>query len=162
MESFWLAETLKYFYLIFTEPPDRCLHASCLGDDPDRGPKTTARLPLTKYVFNTEAHPLPIVGPEHASLVHPVLSLNSRILEPYVSGGGAYPAAWANPGEPQQSHQLAVEDDASSEIDYKGEENVSAEEYGENWSDYGMDETKEAAQRGEGQEDIAVARHVEL
>ncbi|OBA23402.1 hypothetical protein METBIDRAFT_37870 [Metschnikowia bicuspidata var. bicuspidata NRRL YB-4993] len=38
MESFWLAETLKYLYLLF--------------DDDNK-------LPLTEYVFNTEAHPLP-------------------------------------------------------------------------------------------------------
>lgn len=38
MESFWLAETLKYLYLLF--------------DDEDK-------LPLDKYVFNTEAHPFP-------------------------------------------------------------------------------------------------------
>jgi mannosyl-oligosaccharide alpha-1,2-mannosidase len=36
MESFWMAETLKYFYLIFSEP-------SIIG--------------LDEYVFNTEAHP---------------------------------------------------------------------------------------------------------
>jgi mannosyl-oligosaccharide alpha-1,2-mannosidase len=29
MESFFLSETLKYLYLIFAEPPDRCLHPSC-------------------------------------------------------------------------------------------------------------------------------------
>ncbi|KAK3940050.1 mannosyl-oligosaccharide alpha-1 2-mannosidase [Diplogelasinospora grovesii] len=38
MESFWLAETLKYFYLLFS--PDDLL-------------------PLDKIVFNTEAHPFP-------------------------------------------------------------------------------------------------------
>ncbi|ROW01645.1 hypothetical protein VSDG_02275 [Cytospora chrysosperma] len=38
MESFWLAETLKYFYLLFS--PDDLL-------------------PLDKVVINTEAHPLP-------------------------------------------------------------------------------------------------------
>lgn len=38
MESFWLAETLKYFYLLFS--PDDLL-------------------PLDKIVLNTEAHPLP-------------------------------------------------------------------------------------------------------
>lgn len=38
MESFWLAETLKYLYLLF--------------DDEDK-------IPLDKYVFNTEAHPFP-------------------------------------------------------------------------------------------------------
>ena len=41
MESFWLAETLKYLYLTLddSEPP---------------------LLSLDEYVFNTEAHPLPI------------------------------------------------------------------------------------------------------
>lgn len=37
MESFWLAETLKYFYLIFSEPD---------------------LVSLDEYVLNTEAHPL--------------------------------------------------------------------------------------------------------
>ncbi|KAJ9622474.1 hypothetical protein H2203_006698 [Taxawa tesnikishii (nom. ined.)] len=36
MESFWLAETLKYFYLVFSEP---------------------TLISLDDYVFNTEAHP---------------------------------------------------------------------------------------------------------
>ncbi|KAI1311608.1 mannosyl-oligosaccharide alpha-1,2-mannosidase [Mortierella claussenii] len=42
METFFLAETLKYFYLLF-------------GSDDV--------LPLDKYVFNTEAHPLPVFSP---------------------------------------------------------------------------------------------------
>jgi len=37
MESFWMAETLKYFYLIFSEPE---------------------LVSLDDFVFNTEAHPL--------------------------------------------------------------------------------------------------------
>ncbi|KAK4624013.1 Endoplasmic reticulum mannosyl-oligosaccharide 1,2-alpha-mannosidase [Fulvia fulva] len=37
MESFWTAETLKYFYLIFSDP---------------------SVISLDEYVFNTEAHPL--------------------------------------------------------------------------------------------------------
>jgi len=41
MESFWLGETLKYFYLLFSDNP-------------------TPLIPLDRYVFNTEAHPLPI------------------------------------------------------------------------------------------------------
>ena len=39
MESFFLGETLKYLYLLFTDEQI---------------------IPLDKYVFNTEAHPLPI------------------------------------------------------------------------------------------------------
>jgi len=42
MESFWLAETLKYLYLLFEDSPDV--------------------LPFDQWVFNTEAHPLPIWG----------------------------------------------------------------------------------------------------
>lgn len=41
METFFLGETLKYLYLLF-------------GD--------SSTMPLNKYVFNTEAHPLPIEG----------------------------------------------------------------------------------------------------
>jgi mannosyl-oligosaccharide alpha-1,2-mannosidase len=37
MESFWMAETLKYFYLIFADPD---------------------LISLDDYVLNTEAHPL--------------------------------------------------------------------------------------------------------
>ena len=40
MESFWLSETLKYAYLLFEED---------------------TVLPFDEYVFNTEAHPLPVV-----------------------------------------------------------------------------------------------------
>lgn len=42
METFWLSETLKYLYLLFSGPDV---------------------LPLNEYVFNTEAHPLPIFTP---------------------------------------------------------------------------------------------------
>lgn len=37
MESFWLAETLKYFYLLYSDP---------------------SVVDLDEYVLNTEAHPL--------------------------------------------------------------------------------------------------------
>ncbi|KAK7095421.1 endoplasmic reticulum mannosyl-oligosaccharide 1,2-alpha-mannosidase-like isoform X2 [Littorina saxatilis] len=40
MESFFLSETLKYFYLLFSDDP--------------------GLIPLDEYVFNTEGHPLPI------------------------------------------------------------------------------------------------------
>jgi mannosyl-oligosaccharide alpha-1,2-mannosidase len=42
METFFLAETCKYFYLLFSNPK---------------------LVPLDAYVFNTEAHPLPIYHP---------------------------------------------------------------------------------------------------
>lgn len=43
MESFFLSETLKYLFLLFSEDPDL--------------------LSLDSYVFNTEAHPLPVWPP---------------------------------------------------------------------------------------------------
>jgi len=44
MESFWLAETLKYLYLLFEDDP--------------------TVFSFDEWVFNTEAHPLPIWGTE--------------------------------------------------------------------------------------------------
>ena len=41
MESFWLGETLKYLYLLFSDDP--------------------SLLPAECFVFNTEAHPLPVM-----------------------------------------------------------------------------------------------------
>jgi hypothetical protein len=92
MESFFLAETLKYLFLTFDEPPDRCLHVSCTGAAPP-----PARASLREVVFNTEAHPLPVVGPRRASAVAPA-GLDSRLFEPYAAGGGAYAAPWAGAG----------------------------------------------------------------
>jgi len=42
METFFMSETLKYLYLLFSD---------------------ASILPLDKFVFNTEAHPLPIFTP---------------------------------------------------------------------------------------------------
>ncbi|KAH6845302.1 glycosyl hydrolase family 47-domain-containing protein [Chaetomium sp. MPI-CAGE-AT-0009] len=47
MESFWIAETLKYFYLIFSEPE---------------------LISLDDYVFNTEAHPFRLPKPKGEGL----------------------------------------------------------------------------------------------
>jgi len=44
MDTFWMGETLKYFYLLFSDP-----------DDPDG-------MPLDAWTFNTEAHPLRNAG----------------------------------------------------------------------------------------------------
>lgn len=86
MESFWLAETLKYLYLIFIEAPDRCLHPSCADD---ASSERRHVLPLTKFVLNTEAHPLLIVGPENVSLVRPVPDLDPLLFDPYQVEHGA-------------------------------------------------------------------------
>lgn len=43
LQSFWMAETLKYFFLLFSKP---------------------STISLDDYVFNTEAHPFKIPKPE--------------------------------------------------------------------------------------------------
>ncbi|GAB4818126.1 hypothetical protein N2152v2_005172 [Parachlorella kessleri] len=91
MESFWVAETLKYLFLTFSEPPERCLDESCGGGNESSGGVPGGEPPLAQptgrtlvslwtQVFNTEAHPLPTVGPRkeeglkyhaaHAAAVH--------------------------------------------------------------------------------------------
>lgn len=56
MESFWIAETLKYFFL--------------LQDDTANG----GLLPLDSYVFNTEAHPFAILGDRRTPVLQPDLT----------------------------------------------------------------------------------------
>ncbi|KAI3425805.1 hypothetical protein D9Q98_007780 [Chlorella vulgaris] len=107
MESFVVAETLKYLYLIFVEPPDRCLHPSCAescsssgsGDgvgslqqqqDQQQQARQKRLLPLDGFVFNTEAHPLPVVGAASASLVSQRWQPQWELLNPF-----AMPAAEA-------------------------------------------------------------------
>ncbi|KPV76564.1 glycoside hydrolase family 47 protein [Rhodotorula graminis WP1] len=46
METFWLSETLKYLYLLFSED---------------------SVVPLDRYVFNTEAHPFPVFEPSRGA-----------------------------------------------------------------------------------------------
>jgi len=61
MESFFLGETLKYFYLLFADP---------------------AVLSLDEVVFNTEAHPFPVMAPEEDWLVY-----KGKGEQPPVGGG---------------------------------------------------------------------------
>ncbi|PWN53950.1 hypothetical protein IE53DRAFT_383526 [Violaceomyces palustris] len=49
METFWLSETLKYLYLLFSDQE---------------------LVPLSEWVFNTEAHPLPVFEPTFGTTVH--------------------------------------------------------------------------------------------
>lgn len=55
MESFFLAETLKYLYLLFEAPAGGKSGGGRRGEEAD-----PVLLPLDRYVFNTEAHPLPV------------------------------------------------------------------------------------------------------
>ncbi|PAA63337.1 hypothetical protein BOX15_Mlig000468g1 [Macrostomum lignano] len=57
MESFFLAETVKYLYLLFT--PDHFLHtASRTGGYSVQTPRGACRVWSGAHVFNTEAHPI--------------------------------------------------------------------------------------------------------
>ena len=56
MESFWSGEALKYLYLLLDT-------------------NTTPKFPLDEWVFNTEAHPLPVQGsPAEEAVRHQYLS----------------------------------------------------------------------------------------
>lgn len=77
MESFWISETLKYLFLIFSEPPDRCLHTSCKNE-----PLLKAKYPLTDFVLNTEAHFIPVLGPRTNSTIQQV-EYDKNLLYPY-------------------------------------------------------------------------------
>lgn len=57
MDSFWLAETLKYLLLLFDDGP-----VGGGGSGVPGGAFSGEPFPLTAWVFNTEAHPLPIAG----------------------------------------------------------------------------------------------------
>lgn len=50
MESFWIAETLKYLFLLFG------------SEAAGGGPGAADPLPMEQWVLNTEAHPLPVWG----------------------------------------------------------------------------------------------------
>ena len=64
-ESFWLAETLKYFYLLFA--PE-------------------SALPLDVYVLNTEAHPLKVLTPADVGALTSDFGSSPAGLGQYVSG----------------------------------------------------------------------------
>lgn len=57
MESFWIAETLKYFLLLF--------------DD-----QLAANFDLTEWVFNTEAHPFPLPKADAVSVIQNLYNFN--------------------------------------------------------------------------------------
>lgn len=67
------APQLKYLYLTFAEPPERCLEEPCgsAGSGEDGSPgggdggsgSGRTLISFERFVYNTEAHPLPLVGP---------------------------------------------------------------------------------------------------
>lgn len=90
MESFWFAETLKYLYLLFDEEN---------------------KIPMDKYVFNTEAHPFPRfdLGPLHKtgwSRNHPYLKSQAKIPQPNSNIDKKNPPEAAPANKPAQEEAL--------------------------------------------------------
>lgn len=82
MESFWTGETLKYLYMLL---------------DPSKQPA----FPLDEWVFNTEAHPLPVIGSAAEQAVkHQYLS--SAEMTHHLSGyrEAAHLAEWVQVRQP--------------------------------------------------------------
>lgn len=69
MESFWLAETVKYMYLTQVDPPATCLHPACRDAVAAQGRRKEI-ISLDRMVLNTEAHPLRVVGPGPGNITH--------------------------------------------------------------------------------------------
>ncbi|CAI7830299.1 unnamed protein product [Closterium sp. NIES-53] len=117
METFFLGETLKYFYLLFGE---------------------NDVLPFDKYVFNTEAHPLPIPratagngGNGSGGDGAPSASLSARgvILQRFVSTGDPMSCcqlAWSLRADSLRSRG-AGEAERRGEGEGRGKENVDGE-----------------------------------
>ena len=60
MESFFLAETTKYLYLLFD--PDNFIHNNGSHGDVINTPGGTCVIGAGGYVFNTEAHPVDLAA----------------------------------------------------------------------------------------------------
>ncbi|KAG1670586.1 hypothetical protein FOA52_012160, partial [Chlamydomonas sp. UWO 241] len=65
MEAFFMAETLKYLYLMFS------------------GNASLTKLPMSQWVFNTEAHPLPVWGSEAESRALSALGITPTEFDPW-------------------------------------------------------------------------------
>lgn len=94
MESFWTGEALKYLYLLLDSAP---------------------RFPLDQWVFNTEAHPLPVVGSKaEAAVKHQYLS--SAEMTHHLSGyrESAHLAEWLQEWQKLDAEYIAQQFPSSS------------------------------------------------
>ncbi|KAJ8370636.1 hypothetical protein SKAU_G00106640 [Synaphobranchus kaupii] len=93
MESFFLAETVKYLYLLFD--PDNFVHNSGSEFETGSGPQGDCVLGAGGYIFNTEAHPLDPaalhccsrVQEERRELQDILLSFSEPIVSPVAQTG---------------------------------------------------------------------------
>ncbi|KAF9128316.1 mannosyl-oligosaccharide alpha-1,2-mannosidase [Mortierella sp. GBA39] len=144
METFFLAETLKYFYLLF-------------GSDDV--------LPLDKYVFNTEAHPLPVFVPPTRFLARTAPGSEERngVMDEDVDVAPEDEDEVEVVGEEEEGEEdrkyremLAKEDSDSSAPDDEEEGGAVGEEEGEMTIPQGDEDDEEVDQVDQGLEDLAV------
>lgn len=122
-------------------------------------------MPLTEFVFNTEAHPLPIVGPIDDSRVKPVFAIDRALLNPYekLSGDvvhlqteeveeeeedGEVQSEGEGEGDSEEDVENEYVDDASDDYvsgDTAGEEEIEVE-VGSDSVDDGIDDSEEKEQ----------------
>ena len=111
MESFWLAETLKYFYLLFSETSD----LEMLGAG------------LTTTVANTEAHFLPRFGIEGSKVWKTGwqrssrVKLEEKVVEQQPAVGVGVPVENGEAVEMVETRSVAVE---PTTVGPKGEESL--------------------------------------
>lgn len=100
METFFLAETLKYFYLLFG---------------------SNDVLPLDKYVFNTEAHPLPVFTPPEKFLTR-TAPLSRKVVAHAVEEEAPF-------GSPEE---IALSEDNEGDEVVGADDSILREESGDN------------------------------
>lgn len=130
METFFLAETLKYLYLLFG---------------------STEVFPLDKYVFNTEAHPFPIFDPPKSLLQRPVVKAEPE-LESKASVVEDEKELHLEERLPGNHHEQDAVDEAMEELAVEADD-VEAEEVPEVEVEY--EETSEEAAAAVEQETVA-------
>jgi len=116
MESFFLGETLKYFYLLFADP---------------------AVLSLDEVVFNTEAHPFPVMAVEEDWLLY-----KGKGEQPAVGGGGKEKEKEGMEVKAEAEEVEAEEEEAEKEEEEEEEEGM--EEKWEELEKEGEEEEEEA------------------
>lgn len=86
METFFIAETLKYLWLLQADSPEACATRDCVP----AAAWTDPVLSLRDWVLNTEAHPLPVAGPATAPRVRAVPGIQDASLHPFGLGPASF------------------------------------------------------------------------
>ncbi|XP_064154647.1 ER degradation-enhancing alpha-mannosidase-like protein 2 [Anguilla rostrata] len=112
MESFFLAETVKYLYLLFD--PDNFLHNSGSMFHTGSGPQGDCVLGAGGYIFNTEAHPLDPAALHCCSRAQEERRELQDILLSFSETAGPPPAQAGEEGDPADGAQHRPLDSSES------------------------------------------------